>query len=503
MLNNRQTEFLDKNDKLSENQAGFRKGYGTTDHMFVLNSLIEIMKVSKKKLFCAFIDFSQAFDSIWRGGLWRKLLFNSVNGNFFTIVYMHENIKSCVRINDETSAFFPSECGVRQGENLSPLLFSLYLNDLENFIISGGVSSIDLEIISNETHVYLKLLILLYADDTIIFSNDKENFQKALDNFNEYCTMRKLKVNLTKTNVVIFNSRTNRNLTFTLGGQNIAINDTYKYLGIIFSKSGRFLNARKHIVEQAKKAMHLLFVRSNNLDLPFDLQIKLFDNTILPILTYGCEIFGYESTEILEGVHLEFLRKLARLRKSTPKFMIYAEFGRHPLNIIIKQRMLNFWIRILTGKTSKFSHQIYLYMLNSNEQGFKCLNYVQSILNEVGRQDIWVRQPDSVPISTGKIVKQILLDQFFQNRNSLLQNSSKGKNYALFKDNIHAEKYLSVLNGTLVKTKLRFRTGNHKLPVEVGRWNNIELAERKCQLCQTSNTGDELHYILECSFFPN
>ena len=62
MLNNRLTEFLDKNDKLSENQAGFRKGSGTTDHMFVLNSLIEIMKVSKKKLFCAFIDFSQAFD---------------------------------------------------------------------------------------------------------------------------------------------------------------------------------------------------------------------------------------------------------------------------------------------------------------------------------------------------------------------------------------------------------------------------------------------------------
>ena len=70
--------------------------------MFVLNSLIEIMKVFKEKLFCAFIDFSQAFDSIWQGDLWQKLLFDLVNGKFFTIVYnMYENIKSRVRINDE------------------------------------------------------------------------------------------------------------------------------------------------------------------------------------------------------------------------------------------------------------------------------------------------------------------------------------------------------------------------------------------------------------------
>lgn len=101
MLNNRLSEFVEKNNELSENQAGFRKGYGTTDHIFALNSLIEVMKKTKHKIFCAFIDFSQAFDSVWRGGLWRKLIFKSVNGKFFKIVYnMYENIKSSVRINN-------------------------------------------------------------------------------------------------------------------------------------------------------------------------------------------------------------------------------------------------------------------------------------------------------------------------------------------------------------------------------------------------------------------
>ena len=100
----------------------------------------------------------------------------------------------------------------------------MYLNDLENFIILGGLDGIHLDIRTNEVQVYLKLLILLYAGGTIIFSNNKTNFQKALDNFHEYCTIWKLKVSLSKPKVVVFNSRTNRNMTFTLGGTNSIYN---------------------------------------------------------------------------------------------------------------------------------------------------------------------------------------------------------------------------------------------------------------------------------------
>ena len=57
VLNRRLTLFLDNSDTLLENQAGFRKSYSTTDHIFVLNSLIEILKASKQKLFCAFVEF--------------------------------------------------------------------------------------------------------------------------------------------------------------------------------------------------------------------------------------------------------------------------------------------------------------------------------------------------------------------------------------------------------------------------------------------------------------
>ena len=105
--------------------------------------------------------------------------------------------------------------------------------------------------------------------------------------------------------------------------------------------------------------MHLLLIRANNLDRPLDLQIKLFDNTIVPILTFGWEIWGYENTEMIERVHIEFLRKITRVRKIIFKYMIYGELGRFLLDIIIKQRMLSFGTQMLTNKNTKLSYQIY------------------------------------------------------------------------------------------------------------------------------------------------
>ena len=101
--------------------------------------------------------------------------------------------------------------------------------------------------------------------------------------------------------------------------------------------------------------MHLLFMRANNLDPPLDLQLKLFDKTVLPILTYGSEVWGYEGLDMLERVHTNFMRRITKCRKSTPKYMLYAEPSRHPIEITIKQRMVSFWTRLITGKISKLS----------------------------------------------------------------------------------------------------------------------------------------------------
>ncbi|MCW4344867.1 MAG: reverse transcriptase domain-containing protein, partial [Candidatus Thiodiazotropha endolucinida] len=138
---------------------------------------------------------------------------------------------------------------MRQGENLSPFLFSIFLNDLELFLSRKNVSGITCDHDFEETNYYLKLLILLYADDTVIFSNSENGLQHALSMFSEYCNKWRLTVNISKTKVIIFNSRgkPKPTLQFTFNGHNIDIINEYKYLGIYFSQSGAFSSAKKHI----------------------------------------------------------------------------------------------------------------------------------------------------------------------------------------------------------------------------------------------------------------
>ena len=87
----------------------------------------------------------------------------------------------------------------------------------------------------------------------------------------------------------------------------------------------------KNNVDQAKKAMRLLYKRIRNLNLPTDLQLKLFDHTIIPILLYGCEVWGYQNVQIIENLHNDFLRNILNLRKSTPIYILHAELVRKSL----------------------------------------------------------------------------------------------------------------------------------------------------------------------------
>ena len=162
ILNNRLTAWAETYSVYIEAQAGFREHMCTTDNIFVMHGLITHSLNNNRKLFCSFIDFSKAFDFVVRDVLWFKLLQFGVRGKMLDIIVsMYENVKSQVKINNRLSESFSCMTGVRQGECLSPFLFAIYLNDIEQEFITKGADGVDTG--------FLKLFLLLYADDIVIF----------------------------------------------------------------------------------------------------------------------------------------------------------------------------------------------------------------------------------------------------------------------------------------------------------------------------------------------
>ena len=149
------------------------------------------------------------------------------------IVKMYQNIKSCVFSGNMKSKYFASNTGVRQGENLSPLLFALYIRDLETYLLSKGNNYIDFK--DDAANNLVKLFILLYADDTIILFNTAAGLQKSLNDLKNYCTEWRLRVNCSKTKVFIFEKRkARRQPKFFYNSEELEIVEAFKYLGVIY-----------------------------------------------------------------------------------------------------------------------------------------------------------------------------------------------------------------------------------------------------------------------------
>ena len=111
--------------------------------------------------------------------------------------------------------------------------------------------------------------------------------------------------------------------------------DSYTYLALLFNYNCSFspVTARKTLMAQANNALFALYYKIRNVNIPIDLQLKLFDCLITPILLYSSEIWSYENIEVIERFHLKFLKQILNVRSTTPSYMVYRETGRYPLII--------------------------------------------------------------------------------------------------------------------------------------------------------------------------
>ena len=153
------------------------------------------------------------------------MLASGISGKLFDIIAnMYEKAKSSVELTAEKqSDFFTCNIGVRQGENLSPLLFSIYLHDVKSFISQKcnglkGIENLQKEHHHEEIVTIFKLYIPLYADDTVILAENPNDLQASLDEMKKYCATIDLHINVNKTKIQFFSrGKLRRHHIFSFG----------------------------------------------------------------------------------------------------------------------------------------------------------------------------------------------------------------------------------------------------------------------------------------------
>ena len=253
---------------------------------------------------------------------------------------------------------------------LSPILFSLFINDFEMQFIKDGCVPVELQ----DIHLF----ILMYADDMVLFSESIDGLQHMLHSLSTYTKDWNLEVNIQKTKIVIFRNGgivrdTER---WVYNGEHIEVLNEFCYLGIVLNYNGKFLVCQKQLARQGKKAMFAM--RSNISDLPLNhcTLFSLFDTYVASILSYACEVWGMHAGNDVEKVHLDFCKHVLGVKKRTNNVLVYAETGRLPLKVCRLIRIFKFWFKLLRTENCILSDAYKYLFMQCNDANFRGSNWL-------------------------------------------------------------------------------------------------------------------------------
>ena len=358
LLQNRLITHLERHNLFSPFQAGFRPDHRTNDHIFANKTIINkyVYKL-KKPVYGCFVDFAKAFDSVSRNSLLYKLTKTKIGGNFYKLIKsMYSCTKFRFKTDDKLGPERVSYRGVKQGDELSPLLFNIFIIDLcDSF--DKDCKPVLIEDIG--------INCLLYADDFLILSETEKGLQKCMSILEQYCNRWKLEVSLDKTKAIIFNSRKK------IFNSDIKYNTTpveqvysYQYLGVNISFTGNLKQASIDLSAKATKALFSLNSKIKEYStLNAETLLKLFDTLIQPILTYASEIWISDYKIDLmndkypfELVHLKSCKFSLGVHSKTSNL---ATQSMYPILVTILKLMHNYNCRLVKLPSDRLLHKLY------------------------------------------------------------------------------------------------------------------------------------------------
>ena len=545
VMNRRCDDWAEHNGWRASGQFGFRRGRSTVAAAYILRHVIDDHQAQGRPLFCAFIDFKKAYDSVDREALWRCLQSFGVHGAFLRCVQeMYSDVRLRVRIGERMSKGFQSLTGVKQGDPLSPLLFGLFIDCFEAFLARRHGHSVGAAVAS-------KLLrVLLYADDLVLMADSAAELQELLESLSEFCTLAGMTVNVAKSVSVIFNQSHLQGAThsFTYRGATLPVEADFKYLGILFGSGsngrGCVHDAYALQLVAGRRALHAMWRRCADLRIwNVRTLCYLFDALVKPVMSYGCEVWapavilacirrGATYTEH-EQLHIDFLRRAVGVRDSTPTSILMAELSRTPIWMGWLTQCVGFWNRVgdlpegdlvawctMHGGVAQLDsppHPRHQAPHGGSwiAQFSQCLIDLKVIRKASDLVEARVGQPNTLhyvdPAQVGGALhawERTALQPSTQDPRGVTSSANfKLVTYSAWfapHEGWEASKaFTSFLNNKVdIANVARMRMGSHNLNIETQRWGGkVPRAQRLCTCCDMDKVEDEKHFLLECPLY--
>jgi len=281
-------------------QAGFRRNYCCADHIQTVASLIETCREYRMPLVLTFIDYEKAFDTVEHGAIIRALKRQGVDDAYTRVLAeCYRDTSTTIQLF-ETAVTVPITKGVRQGDTISPQLFSACLEDI---IRELDWDQFGLSIDGR------RLNHLRFADDIVLVTRTSEEASTMLSQLSQASNLRGLRVNRSKTQTM--RNRHADDDPVTLGGDNITETSEYVYLG-------RRLTMLSDLNGEISRRARAAWTAFNNIGDVLKklknprLRADLFNAAVLPALCYASETWAGTKAQYnrLRTVHRALERKL-------------------------------------------------------------------------------------------------------------------------------------------------------------------------------------------------
>ena len=471
---------------------------------FILQTLLKQTRKRGQKLYCCFVDFKKAFDSmIPRQQLWEVQKAKGVSGPIFdSLISMYTQDTACVLTQEGMSGTFACTTGVKQGCPASPLLFGLYLDDLETLVMRSatrnsptlpiGPTSAPHGVEDGASQVVPPLL---FADDLCLTSLSMQGLQKHMDTLQAFCNDRGLTVNLGKTKLVVFQHRyVEAQPGLTYAGQPVEQVQSYKLLGVQMHGTKGLTFALSHLKAAAQRASFALLARCTELNITdIPLKLKLFDALVRPMMSYSCEVWAPLASNAalmdMERVHVGFLRRLLGVPQSSPVQMIYTELGRLPCTAFWWKQALSYMSYLHNCHQDRLVRRAYR---ADRVQALGWGAAIEDKLNPLGQSLAAIDEPFDCSLATSQTQASAQEAVMQPSDNHLMQQ------YSVYKADVGLEKYLQQIDSFQLRCSLtRFRFGQHWLQCHRGRFQGLPYEARVCNACvQHVNSGH--HAMFDC-----